>query len=476
MKRLLFILACSVTALWGHVGSPDVYYDGNAGPYPLAVVVRPPSVVPGVAELEIRTTAKDLERLRVTTLKLTGAGAKYAPVPDDLKRSAQDPQFWTGSIWLMSSGAAQVRLEAFGARGPGTLSVPVPALAQRTATMQTGLGAILGVLTVVLVLGIVGIVGAAFRDSTIVPGAVAPAPRIQRARWVMALTAAITIGILWLGNAWWTAEAKGYQRSIFQPLEAKPTVDAANSRLTLTLHDPGWLVPRKVDDFLPDHEHLMHLYLVSLPSMDRVWHLHPEMTGPGVFTQDLPAMPPGQYRLYGDVVHQNGLAETVVTELALPAPIAGHPLQGDDAGGVGLALGKQTDVKTILADGTQVIWERPAGTLTARQPELFRFRVLDAAGQPATDVVPYMGMAGHAAFVKSDGSTFAHIHPSGSVPMAALQLAGGPGDPHAGHHNMRLAPELSFPYGFPQPGDYRMIVQFRRGDTVETAFFDTPVK
>ena len=37
-----------------HVGSPDVYAEGQAGPYKLSVVVRPPLVIPGVADIEVR--------------------------------------------------------------------------------------------------------------------------------------------------------------------------------------------------------------------------------------------------------------------------------------------------------------------------------------------------------------------------------------------------------------------------------------
>src|ERR1700760_2832345 len=87
---------------------------------------------------------------------------------------------------------------------------------------------------------------------------------------------------------------------------------------------------------------------------------------------------------------------------------------------------------TPLARGDKMIWERDPGTPHARQPYLFRFRVEDAAGQPARDMELYMGMLGHAAFVRSDRTVFAHIHPSGSVPMAALALT-QTANPHAGH-------------------------------------------
>ena len=88
-----------------------------------------------------------------------------------------------------------------------------------------------------------------------------------------------------------------------------------------------------------------------------------------------------------------------------------------------------------------------------------------------------MGMAAHAEFVRSDFSVFAHIHPAGSVPMASLMVAqkdfGLPMD----HNSMHFLPAaVSFPYGFPQPGDYRLFVQVKRHGQVETGVFDTHVK
>jgi hypothetical protein len=38
-----------------------------------------------------------------------------------------------------------------------------------------------------------------------------------------------------------------------------------------------------------------------------------------------------------------------------------------------------------------------------------------------------------------------------------------------------LPPVLSFPYGFPQPGDYRIFVQIKRSEQVETGVFDAHV-
>jgi len=84
-------------------------------------------------------------------------------------------------------------------------------------------------------------------------------------------------------------------------------------------------------------------------------------------------------------------------------------------------------------------------------------------------------------------SVFAHIHPAGSASMAALELAnsGGPtvrlGPVMPPGMSMApgtapLKPEVSFPYGFPKAGDYRIFVQVKRAGQVETGVFDAHVQ
>jgi hypothetical protein len=90
----------------------------------------------------------------------------------------------------------------------------------------------------------------------------------------------------------------------------------------------------------------------------------------------------------------------------------------------------------------------------------------------------YMGMAGHAAFVRDDFQVFAHVHPSGSAPMAALMMTEDSSGMRSIHSMPTSAPaaEVSFPYGFPQPGNYRIFVQAKRGRQVETGIFDARVE
>lgn len=474
--KLLAAWLCALPLL-AHVGSPDVFYEGAAGPYRLLVTIRPPQVIPGVAQVEIRSTSPEVRQVRIVPLPMTGPGAKLAPTPDVAQQSKQDPQFYTGSLWLMATGSWQVRVSVDGTRGPGTLSVPVPALSSRVLTMQSTLEVILIPLGLVLALGIVSIIGAGAREAQLAPGKQPDTAHRRRAWIAMAATAAVVAVAVWLGNSWWGEEAGAYAGHIFKPLRLNARVEGAN-RLALRLEDPGWL-NRRTDDLLPDHGHLMHLYVIRSPEMDRVWHLHPELTGTAAFAQSLPDMPAGHYRLYGDIVHASGFPETATAEIDLPA-IAGQPLTGDDAGGSGPPLAQADYNRNVsaLPDGFRMVWERGNAALRARQPYEFRFRIEDSMGRPASDMELYMGMQGHAAFVSPDGSVFAHVHPSGSVPMAALSVAAAGIAP--GGHNMAamtmtqttLPAEVSFPYGFPKPGVYRLFVQVKRGGHVETGVFD----
>jgi hypothetical protein len=278
--------------------------------------------------------------------------------------------------------------------------------------------------------------------------------------------------MIYLGKLWWDSDDNAFQRFIYKPLKMTATAEPSG-RLALSLEKSGWL--QTVDDLLPDHGHLMHLYVIRLPEMDRVWHLHPEQSSPGSFSQNLPAMPAGRYRLYADIVHGSGLPETLVTEIDLP-DTKGSPLTGDDAAGEAPPLSAANPNRTSadLGDGYRMVWERPAPFASGRLTS-FQFRVEKPDGKPAEDMELYMGMQGHAAFIKTDGAVFAHIHPSGTVPMAALALTQS--DPHAGHAmNQATLPALvSFPYAFPKPGDYRIIVQVKRAGHVETGVFDSRV-
>src|SRR5947208_5406275 len=55
---ILLLCLLSLTA-HAHIGSPDIFFDGTAGPYPVRVTVRMPGVVPGRAEISSRGQTPD---------------------------------------------------------------------------------------------------------------------------------------------------------------------------------------------------------------------------------------------------------------------------------------------------------------------------------------------------------------------------------------------------------------------------------
>jgi hypothetical protein len=86
-----------------------------------------------------------------------------------------------------------------------------------------------------------------------------------------------------------------------------------------------------------------------------------------------------------------------------------------------------------------------------------------------------MGMPGHAVFIRRDLEVFAHVHPSGSAPMATINMAMPDGGAHAAHASPTPS-TITFPYGFPEPGQYRIFVQVKRAGAVVTGAFDADVK
>ena len=297
-RSLLFCLLVAAFALpaRAHVGSPDVYVEGNAGPYRISVVVRPSLVIPGVADIELRSENPGIDRIEITPIPLTGEASKYPPVPDLMQRPSADPQYFTGHLWIMATGSWQIRFTVYGSKGSGVFSAPVPATAIGTRKMQPGLGLMLAFLGILLVAGLVSIVGAAARESQLAPGAEAAPNGRRRAYVAMAITFVLLIGAVVFGNRWWGAEAADYNHYVYRPLEMQAQLQSGGV-LDLRLSDPGWLKQRKLDDFIPDHDHLMHLYMLRWPSMDLVFHLHPEQAGTGEFRLALPSTPAGQYRL-----------------------------------------------------------------------------------------------------------------------------------------------------------------------------------
>jgi hypothetical protein len=478
MRGWALILLFVPSVAFGHVGSPNVYFDADAGPYHLLFTVIPPAMVPGVALVQVRVTSGTVNSIGIAPVYVNGKDQGVPPAADMMDLVPGDPQSFTGKVWMMESGAWEVRAEVSGTQGVGKVAVPVPAFARRTLPMQKALGVLLFGLMLVLSIGIISIAGAAAREGVVRPGA-EPLPRQRRlGKIAMAVAAAFVLAILALGNWWWNAQAADLKQTMLYSAPPVRVSFDGGDLLTLRMDENFWHKIRKEQwsmNLIPDHGHIMHLFLLRVPAMDRFYHLHPEQANDGSFLVKLPPLSAGSYKIFADIVRGTGFPETMVSEINLP-DVAGVPLSGDDSGVDASAFnsaGQTTDVSQ-LADGSRIVWEHDGSALKPNQVSWFRFRMDDANGKPAADLEPYMGMAGHAAFVRSDQAVFAHIHPAGSVPMASVMIVQTGGGMAMDHNSPQALPaEVSFPYGFPQPGDYRLFVQIKRHGRVETGVFDT---
>ncbi len=178
-------------------------------------------------------------------------------------------------------------------------------------------------------------------------------------------------------------------------------------------------------------------------------------------------------------------------------------------------------IKTPLPDGSSAIWENDGESLQANRLYPMTFSIFDPDGEPA-ELEPYMGMMGHAVVMKHDGSVYIHLHPVGNYSSATQDLiqrriSGDEGMPRKfppaeqfkdsvdqviaginamsekdrndylmelmGHNMETIQGEgeheghsvVTFPYAFPEPGNYRIWIQMKRNGKVLNTAFDAVV-
>ncbi len=95
-RRIIWIfLFCSLVSFTcrAHVGSPTVFFEGQAGPYNTHVVIRPAEVIPGLAEIAVRVDGTKAERVTALPIKWN-AGRQGAPPPDVAKPVAGETNLY----------------------------------------------------------------------------------------------------------------------------------------------------------------------------------------------------------------------------------------------------------------------------------------------------------------------------------------------------------------------------------------------
>ena len=473
-----------------HIGSPDVWFDGLAGPYKVLVHVEAPPVVPGIAIINVRVGESGVSRVTAFVNHFDATGG--TPPPDVASPLPERASWYRTRLWVMSPGSNSVTVSVSGARGEGTVVVPLVALPGRRLQFNGALAGILSIAGLVLALGLFTIVGATVREGVLPPGVEPDAQRRRRARVATARAVVLVAIVLLGGGAWWRAEDSAFTRELFRPLSVRVAVDTSDAQRRFQLvitdsvwahrNDIAWLRARRATaatSLMEDHGKLVHLFLVAADGRSAFAHLHPSTTDTVTFTSILPDLPAGTYRVFADIVHQSGLTETLTSTVTLPgehlSPTSDTSTDVDDSWSVS-RTGDSTH--SVLRDGTELTWIRNSTPLVAGEEAGLRIAAVPPAGDTAS-LEPFLGMAGHVVVVRNDGSVFIHLHPLGTISLAA-QARLTRSAPGAMTHAMGMAPDpadsLYFPYAFPQPGKYTVWVQIKRRGRVLTGSFPADVR
>lgn len=170
---------------------------------------------------------------------------------------------------------------------------------------------------------------------------------------------------------------------------------------------PGGEVLR---DYDVEQEKRLHLIVVSRP-LDRFAHLHPQQRADGAWTVPLTLPEQGSYRVFADFT-TSGERRT----LGIDLQASGGSRSAEDPI-------SQYDISL----------DRNGDTLDF---------VVRAGGEPV-ELQPYLGARGHLVVLREGDLAYIHAHADEG--------------------------RLSFDVPFPSEGRYRLFLQFKVGDTVETA-------
>jgi hypothetical protein len=480
MKRIILLLLLPLLA-HAHVGSPNVFFEGQAGPHAVRVIIRPPNALPGIAQVDVRIAGEGVTRVSVQPT-FWDAGGEAAPTPIPATAVAGDAHLFNAACWLLRRGSYAVRITVEN----DSVVVPLQAASLQRPDMPPALGATLVTLGAILFLGAVWLAHAAAHARAAV------------------ITALLLAGAIGGGTVRWQKMDREFRNNaLARPLPVVATIRTEGTlhllHLTPSAEAPvtsGW------ETLAADHGKLIHLFLAREPDFTAFAHLHPVRRDGRNFEGVLPPLPAGTYQLYAEVTHENGANETLTANVTLPAPLGAaaqagwdmknevwcqspipreansaqpFALDADDSWHVGPApapdLTLRTQVSRLMGGSTMVF--QNAGDLVANRDTSLRFAVFTPTGEAAA-LQPYMGMTGHAVVRRSDGAVFTHLHPLGTISMAAQQIFTGPASPPAPAPS--VTHEVTFPYAFPRAGDYRAWTQVRVQGRVVTGVFDVRVR
>lgn len=541
-KVFCFFFSCLLhLTLYAHIGSSEVIMQGNAGPYKLMVSIKPPNVIPGIASVKVYTHGEDITAVTLRAVYFR-TGNEGAPQADKMKTVDGQPGQYTGETWFMNGGSSSVQINITGKRGEGSIIVPVVAIATAKKILPASTGFLLAVMGVFLLILLLTIIATGV-SSAVTKAAEPLTAKRKKLRIAAIAIAAIFISLVVYGGSYWIQSfSDNYTQYMYHPTEAFSSVKnvAGATELSIMLDTSDEAQRKELYSYIvPDHGKMMHAFITRIPAMDAFAHLHPVRIDEANYKTILPNFPKGRYLLFADIVYVSGFTETIKDSFDITTNHNNSfkQLDADDAYAFvrddathatkkfneanSIACGKPgTGVK--LKDGSTMIWQGVNNQpLEVDKIYNLRFAVFTPDKKPAM-LQPYMGMTGHAAIIRKDGNVYMHLHPMGTLSMAAeanfekrlaapqgeysypdpqifrdsidrytkqltslsdsarenilMQQMSMPAMQHAEMSGMPYNNVVEFPYSFLSPGKYRIWVEVKLNGEVLTTAFDAVVK
>ncbi|MBA3348215.1 MAG: hypothetical protein H0T13_06610 [Actinobacteria bacterium] len=199
-----------------------------------------------------------------------------------------------------------------------------------------------------------------------------------------------------------------------------------------------------VRDFDVKHDKRMH-FIVARRDLTGFQHLHPKQAADGSWTVDMKLDKAGSYRLFADFSVAEK-AHTLASELRVDGSTDLVPLPAPSP--------------TSVSDGGYDV-RLDAGDARPGQEADLRFTITKGGQQVHAE--PYLGADGHLVALREGDMAFLHVHPTGGE-HGGTEKADGHDD------------AVAFMATFPTKGAYRLFLQFKHEDRVQTVAFTQEVK
>ena len=150
---------------------------------------------------------------------------------------------------------------------------------------------------------------------------------------------------------------------------------------------------RPIHRFSLLHERVMH-FIVVRDALDEFQHLHPQVAADGAATVELTFPTAGTYWLFVDCQPEGEAQQTIRHNLTIAGDAPASPEL------------KPNVPSTVIAGQSKahVTLERAEGDW------LLKFSHTDLAGEPLTDLEPYLGAMGHLVVIGAGTGEYVHAH------------------------------------------------------------------